>query len=47
MTKIAMSDTLFSSVIQSCLTLCDPMDCKTPGFLVHHQPPELSQTHVH
>ena len=36
-----------SSVIQSCLTLCDPMDCSTPSFLVHHQLPELAQTHVH
>ena len=38
---------LFSSVSQSCLTLCDPMDCSTPGFPVHHQLPELTQTHVH
>ena len=30
-----------------CLTLCDPMDCSTPGFPVHHQLPELTQTHVH
>ena len=37
----------FSSVAQSCLTLCNPMDCSTPGFLVHHQLPELAQTHVH
>ena len=37
----------FSSVAQSCLTLCDPMDCSTPGFLVHHQLPEFTQTHVH
>ena len=36
-----------SSVAQSCLTLCDPMDCSTPGFPVHHQLPELTQTHVH
>ena len=34
-------------VAQSCLTLCDPMDCNTPGFLVLHQLPELTQTHVH
>ena len=27
--------------------LCDPMDCSTPGFPVHHQLPELTQTHVH
>ena len=32
---------------QSCLTLCDPMDCSMPGFPVHHQLPELAQTHVH
>ena len=36
-----------SSVAQSCPTLCDPMDCSTPGFPVHHQLPELAQTHVH
>ena len=36
-----------SSVAQSCLTLCDPMDCSTPGFPVHHQLPELTQTQVH
>ena len=34
-------------VTQLCLTLCDPMDCSTPGFAVHHQLPELTQTHVH
>ena len=37
----------FSSVAQSCLTLCDPMDCSTPGHPVHHQLPEFNQTHVH
>ena len=37
----------FSSVAQLCPTLCDPMDCSTPGFPVHHQFPELIQTHVH
>ena len=37
----------FSSVTQSCLTLCDPMDCSTPGLPVHHQLLELTQTHVH
>ena len=37
----------FCSVVQSCLTLCDPMDCSTPGFPVHHQLLELTQTHVH
>ena len=37
----------FGSVAQLCLTLADPMDCSTPGFPVHHQLPELTQTHVH
>ena len=37
----------FSSVAQSCLTLCNPMNGSTPGFPVHHQLPELTQTHVH
>ena len=37
----------FSSVAQSCPTLCNPMDCSTPGFPVHHQLPELTETHVH
>ena len=37
----------FSSVTQSCPTLCDPMDCSTPGLPVHRQPPESTQTHVH
>ena len=36
----------FSSVAQLCLTLCDPVDCSMPGFPVHHQLPELTQTHV-
>ena len=36
-----------SSVAQSCLTHCNPMDCKTPGLPVHHQILELAQTHVH
>ena len=36
----------FSSVTQSCLTLCDPMDCSTPCLPVHHQLPEFTQTHV-
>ena len=35
------------SVAQSCLTLCNSMDCCIPGFPVHHQLPELAQTHVH
>ena len=37
----------FSSVTQSCPTLCNPMDCSTPGLPVHHQLPEFTQTHVH
>ena len=37
----------FSSVAQSCLTLCNPMDCSMPGLPVHHQLPEFTQTHVH
>ena len=36
----------FSSVAQSCLTLCDPMDCSMPGLPVHHQLPESTQTYV-
>ena len=38
---------LFSSVTQSCLTFCNPMDCSTPGFTAPHQLPELAQTHAH
>ena len=37
----------FSSVAQSCPTLCDPMSHSTPGLPVHHQLPEFTQTHVH
>ena len=37
----------FSSVTQSCPTLCDPMNRSTPGLPVHHQLPEFTQTHVH
>ena len=33
--------------LQSCLTLCDPMDCSTPDLPVYHQLPEFTQTHVH
>ena len=36
-----------SSIAQSCLTLCNPMNCSTPGLPVHHQLPESTQTHVH
>ena len=40
---------LFFGSVQwlSCIWLCDPMDCSTPGFPVHHHLPELAQTHVH
>ena len=41
------SSVQFSSVAQSCLTLCDPMNCSTQSLPVHHQLPEFSQTHVH
>ena len=37
----------FNSVAQSCPTLCDPMNCSTPGLAVHHQLPEFTQTHMH
>ena len=37
----------FSSVTQSCLTVCNSMDCSMPGFTVHHQFPERTQTHGH
>ena len=37
----------FRSVAQSCPTLCDPMNCSTPGLPVHHKLPEFTQTHVH
>ena len=41
------SSVQFSSVAQSCPTLCDPMNHSTPGLPVHHQLPEFPQTHVH
>ena len=37
----------FSSVAQTCLTLCNPMNCSTPGLPVHHQLLKFTQTHVH
>ena len=43
----ATSTSQFSSVAQSCLTVCDPMNRSTPGFPVHHQLPEFTQTRVH
>ena len=42
-----LSSVQFSSVAQSCPTLCDPMNRSMPGFPVHHQLPEFTQTHVH
>ena len=42
-----ISSVQFSSVSQSCLTLCDPMNRSMPGLPVHHQLPEFTQTHVH
>ena len=44
--KAALQNHQFSSVTQSCLTLCDPMDSTAPGLSVHHQLLELAQTHV-
>ena len=41
------SSVQFSSVAQSCPTLCDPMNCSMPGLPVRHQLPESTQTHVH
>ena len=45
--KLTFSSVQFSSVSQSCLTLCNPMNCSTPGLPVHHQLSEFTQTHVH
>ena len=41
------SSVQFSSVTQSCSTLCDPMNCSMPGLPVQHQLPEFTQTHVY
>ena len=46
-TKVRLSSVQFSSVSQSCPTLCDPMNCSMPGLPAYHQLPELTQTHVH
>ena len=43
----SISSVQFSSVAQSRPTLCNPMNCSTPGLPVHHQLPEFTQTHVH
>ena len=45
--KQTFSSVQFSSVAQSCPTLCNPMNSSTPGLPVHHQLPEFTQTHVH
>ena len=42
-----ISSVQFSSVAQSCLAFCDPMNCNTPGLPFHHQLLEFTQTHVH
>ena len=44
---LVISSVQFSSFVQSCLTLCSPMDCSTTGLAVHHQWMEFTQTHVH
>ena len=41
-----ISSVQFSSIAQSCPTLCDPMNCSMPGLPVHHQLPEFTQTHA-
>ena len=46
-TSLPFSSVQFRSVAQLCPTLCDPMNCSTPGLPVHHQLPEFTQTHVH
>ena len=45
--SLVVGNSQFSSVAQSFPTLCDPMDCSTPGYPVHHQLLGLAQTHVH
>ena len=45
--RFHISSVQFSSVAQSCPTLCDPMNRSTPGLPIHHQLPEFTQTHVH
>ena len=47
MKEESASSVQFSLVAQSCLTLCDPMDCSTPGLPIHHQLLEFTHTHVH
>ena len=45
--EIELPSDQIRSVAQSCLTLCDPMNCSTLGLPVHHQLPEFTETHVH
>ena len=45
--KVEKPSVQFSSVTQSCLTLCDPMDCSMPGSSVLHHLPEIAETQVH
>ena len=45
--EYSVSSVQFSSVTQSCPTLCDPMNCSTPGLPVHYQLLECTQTHIH
>ena len=45
--SVFISNTQYSSITQSCPTLCDAMDCSMPRFPVHHQLPEITQTHTH
>ena len=47
LSHLGSSSVQFSSVAQLCLTLCNPMNCSTPGLPVHYQLPEFTQTHVH
>ena len=46
-TALQFSSVQFSSVAQSCPTLCNPMNCSTPGLPVHHKVPEFTHTHAH
>ena len=45
--RVILLKSSVSSVVQSYLTLCNPMDCSTPGFPIHHQLPEPTQTQIH
>ena len=47
MLRYVFSSVQFSSVTQSCLTVCNRMNCSIPGLPVHHQLLEFTQTHVH